>query len=900
MPDPLTVPVMRLVQRAMLPSTSMAELAEFFVGGLLERLPETLPREGAEPAEAAYRFSPGVREALGRALRYSEQGEINAQLRSVGRYLEQQADSGASFEAHFPSPGGGQRLTAWSLPFASLSRRVLLGEVAADHPPEPAPPTAPAADDPEPAAAAPALTQALDQARDVSLHIVFRNERLWFTLRPDEPGTAAGVPQPMPEAELAALLARPRSGAGDAWRLADQLVPDAIVARLSQQMRHEDSVLTLLLEPLTEGPPWEQMLPLNTSGPRIPLATVRGLVRQPAEMQRRTVARDDAAPAVAWVVGDLRGTQPPLPEAQREAREVAAVLERALAPGYEVQLDIALPGEQLLRALYARPLRILFISGHGVRRLLPSGERLGIPFGGDGLLTASEIAAMERPPELIFLACNYLAGAATELLQAGVAAVIAAHDVVAERSPFPALFFASLAEGATLAEALLDARRGTPGEQWAEYACYGDPHYRLVRPPAAEAEAAPPLSEAVPESAAPFPEAPDAPAATSAADAPFDRQTQALADACLALPNRRTPSGVHTAVWFGADVALTWASRSSEDRHTWSEDDAAAAQLSVVDVWRELQELAGQRGDMPLFVDDAVMQIARRESNDHRLPEVLALLEPADAPPRKPRKKIMPLAPDDAPHAPSLDGEILYCEGDTIRRIEVSVTGHERAGMLLLDATSPATAWPLPAETLGAPVIVDQQCVGLVVGTGEPQGPAIAKDSRTVRAALRALWVWRLHAGLPAHAEWVQSEARSGERLSLPGADLTGVNLPRAQLASGALRAVRFSQANLAGADLDTAELARARFRGAKLGGTTFVAANLEDADFNDADLSDANLSGARLRGARFDGAVLRGTLWENAQFDAGQFEALQKAHPEMLPPERAGQAGAGPGSSPL
>lgn len=124
-PDPLTVPVMRLVQRTMLPSTGMAELAEFFVGGLLERV-----QVDGEAGEAAYRLATGVREELMKSLRYSEEGRINEQLRSVGRFLENAAEGGKGFDAYFPTPGGAQRMTEWSLPFASLSREVLRGDVA--------------------------------------------------------------------------------------------------------------------------------------------------------------------------------------------------------------------------------------------------------------------------------------------------------------------------------------------------------------------------------------------------------------------------------------------------------------------------------------------------------------------------------------------------------------------------------------------------------------------------------------------------------------------------------------------------------------------------------------------------------------------------------------------------
>ena len=128
-PHPLTIPVMRLVQRTMLPSSSTAELAEFFVGRLLQRMEDTPPAEDGQPPEASYRFSDGVREELTKLLRYSEEGEINTQLRLVGKYLQEGGSESSSFEAYFPSPEGRHTLTEWTLPFASLSRQVLRGRV---------------------------------------------------------------------------------------------------------------------------------------------------------------------------------------------------------------------------------------------------------------------------------------------------------------------------------------------------------------------------------------------------------------------------------------------------------------------------------------------------------------------------------------------------------------------------------------------------------------------------------------------------------------------------------------------------------------------------------------------------------------------------------------------------
>ncbi|MFF8944229.1 SAV_2336 N-terminal domain-related protein [Streptomyces sp. NPDC014864] len=59
---PLSLPVMRLVQRAMLPSSTPMHLAEIFLSGLLVR--RTPPGPGEDPDRVLYDFRPGVRDAL--------------------------------------------------------------------------------------------------------------------------------------------------------------------------------------------------------------------------------------------------------------------------------------------------------------------------------------------------------------------------------------------------------------------------------------------------------------------------------------------------------------------------------------------------------------------------------------------------------------------------------------------------------------------------------------------------------------------------------------------------------------------------------------------------------------------------------------------------------------------
>ncbi|MEG2902305.1 MAG: SAV_2336 N-terminal domain-related protein, partial [Massilia sp.] len=115
--DPLTIPVMRLIQRTMAPDTGDGELAEFILGGLV--IPGAPTGAGGEEM---YRFRNGVRAELTRALLYSEENSIRRQLMQVGRFLENAGQQDAAFASSFPSPAGKFRLTEWALPFAQVSR----------------------------------------------------------------------------------------------------------------------------------------------------------------------------------------------------------------------------------------------------------------------------------------------------------------------------------------------------------------------------------------------------------------------------------------------------------------------------------------------------------------------------------------------------------------------------------------------------------------------------------------------------------------------------------------------------------------------------------------------------------------------------------------------------------
>ncbi|MCC3773151.1 hypothetical protein K6I34_007478, partial [Streptomyces sp. UNOC14_S4] len=86
---PLALPVMQLVQRAMLPDTGPMELAEVLLSGLLWQLPGPPPGTGGGPW---YEFADGVRELLLRSL---DQGAAALVLKHCSEYVERHFGKGA-------------------------------------------------------------------------------------------------------------------------------------------------------------------------------------------------------------------------------------------------------------------------------------------------------------------------------------------------------------------------------------------------------------------------------------------------------------------------------------------------------------------------------------------------------------------------------------------------------------------------------------------------------------------------------------------------------------------------------------------------------------------------------------------------------------------------------------
>jgi len=122
---------------------------------------------------------------------------------------------------------------------------------------------------------------------------------------------------------------------------------------------------------------------------------------------------------------------------------------------------------------------------------------------------------------------------------------------------------------------------------------------------------------------------------------------------------------------------------------------------------------------------------------------------------------------------------------------------------------------------------------------------------------------------LALHKKWLRTYAKSGERASLGGVGLSGLDLRDADLRSANLsyadlRGADLSDAILRGADLRYADLRGAKLRSANVRDADLGSANLTGADLADANLTSANLirtdlSSTNLSAAYLSGADLRG-----------------------------------------
>ena len=115
-------------------------------------------------------------------------------------------------------------------------------------------------------------------------------------------------------------------------------------------------------------------------------------------------------------------------------------------------------------------------------------------------------------------------------------------------------------------------------------------------------------------------------------------------------------------------------------------------------------------------------------------------------------------------------------------------------------------------------------------------------------------------------AQLIKKDDEKAPIISLAGADLSDIEMERADLSDADLSDANLSDANLSDANLSHADLSHADLSHADLSHadptriTDLFKADLSDADLSDANLSDANLSGANLSGALVYRADLTGT----------------------------------------
>lgn len=117
---PLTLPIMRLVQRTMLPSASPTALREVFLGNLLERVSE--PPEARAAEDSVYDFLHGVRNEL---IGNLDRGEGLAVLVAVSRYLASRLGTNFDFLALLALPQAVADLDDSARAFATVAADVL-------------------------------------------------------------------------------------------------------------------------------------------------------------------------------------------------------------------------------------------------------------------------------------------------------------------------------------------------------------------------------------------------------------------------------------------------------------------------------------------------------------------------------------------------------------------------------------------------------------------------------------------------------------------------------------------------------------------------------------------------------------------------------------------------------
>jgi Eukaryotic translation initiation factor eIF2A len=112
---PLSLPVMRLVQAAGAPSSSVTHLAEFFLGGLVTAT-------DGEDAECVFEFREGVREVLQHSLTTTDLFRV---LATASRYIGEHFGETLDFSSLYADEQGSLTVSPEARPFATIATSLL-------------------------------------------------------------------------------------------------------------------------------------------------------------------------------------------------------------------------------------------------------------------------------------------------------------------------------------------------------------------------------------------------------------------------------------------------------------------------------------------------------------------------------------------------------------------------------------------------------------------------------------------------------------------------------------------------------------------------------------------------------------------------------------------------------
>lgn len=463
---PLTPPVMRVIQQAMLPAEGSAALAQVFLGGLLVR-----NQAAATPDEAVYDFHPGLRDRLQGGLTRQEFVQVNLALHE---YLQQLAGTPFDFFALLEDHDGTERLPEAALPFVQTARAA-----AARHGLVRAPAAAPLPR---------ATPRRLEEVTEIEITaqpgrftFVYRiATRGTLTIRHKVKGDFAQRVTRALEAKKSRLIEE----------LAEDLLPPAALEELDNYGGPKRA--ELVLDETTAKVPWELLF--RSSERRWPVAVRCGLTRRPISILPPVQPRREWA----TVIGKISLlSYPPSHRvgSPNEALRVSVMLRQVLHPARVAVLVSEGDNEIQKELLQMARLRVLHIATHVIDDADPAGpagtevDRIRFVLGGRLLLTIRELLSRCDGvlPELIYLSASRSAAAAPLLMANGAQVVVAYAGPIDDQAAqfFAEVFYQGLADGQSLLETTQHARALVyepydDAYAWGRFQVWGDPGWRLV------------------------------------------------------------------------------------------------------------------------------------------------------------------------------------------------------------------------------------------------------------------------------------------------------------------------------------------------------------------------------------------------------------------------------------